>query len=440
MIKKISVLFTALLFAVIFFSCKDDEVVKTYSVSIQLDYPDTYAVAEGVEIKLTNTLTSTSYTGKTDNKGVVVFDVPTGVYEATASDKRTAGGVAYNFNGLKNFTVDNTWVATNIVTMELTLSKAAQIIIKELYIGGCKKNDNSGAFIMDKYVILYNNSDNTASLDNLCLAMVLPYNGNTTNSDYVGDKLFYEAENWIPAGQGIWYFPSGLTLQPGKQIVVALNNAVDNTITYSNSVSFANADYYCTYDMTAYNNTSYYPSPSSVIPTSHYLPGVNYGTGNAWSLSAISPAFFIFVTKDITPKDFANDANRTSLYNGSATQVRKKVPVEWILDGIEVFKQGSTNYKRLTAKVDAGYINHINNVGYTLYRNVDKTATEALAGNSGKLVYSYTGGTTDQPDGTTDPSGINAEASAKNGARIIFKDTNSTTNDFHQRNKSSLRN
>lgn len=81
----------------------------------------------------------------------------------------------------------------------------------------------------------------------------------------------------------------------------------------------------------------------------------------------------------------------------------------------------------------------INGFGYSIYRNVDKEATEAVESNAGKLVYSYSLGTTDQQDGTTDPSTIDAEASIKNGARIIYKDTNNSTNDFHQRKKASLK-
>ena len=70
-----------------------------------------------------------------------------------------------------------------------------------------------------------------------------------------------------------------------------------------------------------------------------------------------------------------------------------------------------------------------------LYRNVDKAATEALPENEGKLVYQYALGV----DSSTDPSGIDAEASMKNGAHIIFQDTNNSTADFHERQKCSLR-
>jgi hypothetical protein len=117
----------------------------------------------------------------------------------------------------------------------------------------------------------------------------------------------------------------------------------------------------------------------------------------------------------------------------------KKVPVSWVVDGIESFLLNNTNNKkRFLPAVDAGYVYHINKEGYSIYRNVDETATKAIAGNDAKLKYQYALGTV-SVGGTTDPSGIDAEASIKNGARIIYKDTNNSTNDTHLRIKPSLR-
>jgi len=440
--KIILYVFAISIVAICFQSCKKDDELKTYNVSLQLVYPDNYLSIEGVAVAVNSVSNNTVYNATTDANGNASFVIPAGAYEASASERRSDNGISFNFNGIADFTIGADWLETNMVSVNLTLSKAAQIIIKELYVAGCPKDDGSGTFSNDKFVVLYNNSDDDVSFDNVCFGFVNPYNGHATNNDYVGGTLFYESEGWIPAGQGIWYFPNGITLEPGKQIVVAINGAIDNTPTYTKSINFANANYYCMYDIGVYSLASYYPAPSSLIPTSHYLPAINFGLGTAWSLSNSSPAFFIFATQGITPSEFVADASYSNQYNGStsAANARKKVSVDWIIDGIEVFKQGSTSQKRLTAAVDAGYINHIGGEGYTLYRNVDKAATEAIEGNSAKLVYNYSGGTTDVADGTTDASGIDAEASIKNGARIIFKDTNNTTNDFHQRKKASLRN
>jgi hypothetical protein len=437
-------LFCLAIGALFFVSCKEgDDVVKTYSVKIQLNYPEAYNAAAGVRVKLINTLNNSVADTVTDHSGIAYFEVLAGAYEATATETRSEGNDFIILNGIKsNIVVADTWNAGNVVELTLSESKTSRLVIKELYNGGCQKDDGSGSFQRDPYVILYNNSTQPVSLENLCLAMALPYNSQaSSNADYVGGVLFYEAEGWIPAGTGIWTFKQNVTLDPGKQIVIALQNALDNTGTYSKSINFSNPEYYCTYDIEVYANTTYYPSPSDVIPTDHYLKAYHYGTGNAWPLSTTSPAFFIFQTEGTTPAAFAADAGRTNLYNNSSTQVRKKVPVEWTLDAIEVFQKGaSNNNKRLTATVDAGYIELTNAQGYTLYRNVDKEATEAIADNADKLVYDYNLGTAGGAvDGTTDPSGIDAEASIKKGAHIIYKDTNNSTNDFHQRSRASLR-
>lgn len=424
----------------VFNSCSDnnDDGQNTYAVTVQLVYPNNAAAKEGVEVKLYSTANNSTYEATTNGEGKAVFTVLAGIYQATATDVRAINGQKVTYNGLKSSIAVNEQSSTGItVQLDLTESAVSQLIIKELYAGGCQKDDGSGAFARDQYVILYNNSDVAASLQNICLGIVLPYNSNTnSNADYNNGVLSYESEGWIPAGTGIWYFTENVTLEPGKQIVIALANAVDNTKLYSKSINFDNSEYYCTYDIESYSNTATYPTPASKIPASHYLKAYHYGTGNAWPVSQISPAFFIFAPQGTTLKNFVDDASTTSYYNNATSQVRKKVPTKWVVDGVEVFKNDATNnYKRLTKDIDAGFVKFTNQQGYTLYRNVDKDETLAIDGNEAKLVYSYSLGI----DGT-DPSGIDAEASIKNGARIVYKNTNNSSNDFHQRSKASLRN
>lgn len=440
--KKLILLSCILSLSLFFYSCSDDDNddggYKTYPVSVQLVYPEGSELnaIQGISVKLTSTGGST-FDAVTDATGKADFIVPTGIYEASATDQRSSEGYSFIYNGIKgNIIVAETWTGAESIAINLTESKAGQVVIKELYVGGCPANDGSGVTYYDKYVILYNNSDMPASLDNLCLGMVLPYNATSVNNDYVNGVLFYEAEKWIPAGQAIWYFPSNLRIESGEQKVIALSGAIDHTPTYNNSVNLANSSYYCTYDMSVFTHTATYPSPSELIPTSHYFSAVVYGQGTAWNLSINSPAFYIFTTKG-SPVAFANDADNINYHGNNATapNARRKVPVDWVLDGIEVFQKGVTNNtKRLTATIDAGQVDFTNKIGYSLYRNVDKAATEALSDNKDKLVYSYNMGTT-----TTDPSGIDAEASMKKGARIVYQDTNNSTNDFHQRKQASLK-
>ena len=315
-----------------------------------------------------------------------------------------------------------------------------QIVIKELYNGGCQKDDGK-AFQQDKCIILYNNCPEQAVVNNLCIAFASPYNGHANNKNYTDDgRLTYETEKFTPAFGGCWWYPHSLVIEPYSQVVINICGAIDNTQTYSNSVNYAHADYYCMYDpASGFNNSSWYPAPSAAIPTSHYLNAKRLGTANAWSVSNSSPAVFIFQTKDIAPADFAENADNIWYDGGEAKDINAclKVPNDWIIDGIEVYQASriSDSRKRLTADIDAGFVGLTNQLGHTVYRNVDKEATEALPENAGKLVYDYALGV----DGSTDGSGIDAEASMKNGAHIVFIDTNNSTNDFHERQKCSLR-
>lgn len=444
--KKLFYIFTFLLLA-LSYACSDDNEsdYKTYSVSVQLmdtKVKNATINLEGIKVSLYDTSNNT-YSSLTDNKGIATFTVPTGIYRAAASTTYTEGGhpKLYNWT-INNITVTSNWQEDNIQNMQISESTKGKVIIKELYVGGCQNNENNKHFHFDKYVILYNNSGEVANLDNLCLGMVQPANAQATNNDYVEGKLKYAEEGWIPAGTGIWYYPGTLTIEPWTEVVIALNNAIDNTGTYKNSVNLAKAEYYCIYDNLVYPNTMYHPAPAAVIPMSHYWSAVHFGQGNAWSPSTTSPAFFIFSTQDTDPVSFATNEANSDYLGGVEKDLnrRKKVESKWILDGIEVFTTTSDkNQKRLTPAIDAGQTFLENKQGYTSYRNVDEAATKAIEGNAAKLVTNYNKGTTIDGKPSTDPSGIDAEASIKNGAIIVYQDTNNSTNDFHQRKEASLR-
>lgn len=401
----------------------------------------------GLEVRMRNTATETVFTATTNTNGMAEFKVAPGIYEVSASMTITTDEYKYIYNGSKGQVTIVSGQNDNI-ELEITETKVrlvvgeGTLVIKELYNGGCQKDDGSGFFQADKCVILYNNSANPVKAANLCFAIISPYNSQADNKWYdEGGKLIYADDNYLPALDGIWYFPDTLRVNPYQQVVVNCQGAINNIKTYSQSVNYANKDYYCMYDPEiGYNNKSYYPTPADVIPTSHYLKAVKIGISNAWALSITSPALVLFQTKDVSLTDYMANADNMIYTPGAAqNDINKNLKVrrEWIIDGIEVYTSTSNdNVKRLTADVDAGYVTLTNKQGHVLYRNIDQKATEALVENSGKLVYNYSLGV----ENSTDPSGIDAEASMKNGAHIVFQDTNNSTADFHERLKCSLRN
>lgn len=395
---------------------------------------------EGLDVQLRNTVTNTLTTVQTDAEGVASFSVTPGIYEALVSVKRSDNGKLYSFNGTSGQIVVrlNEEAATEI---EMKKAMINQVVIKELYCGGCMRNNGVETFHFDKSFILYNNSSEPATLSNLCVGAAAPSNAHARNDNYTGGgKLNYDGKGFIPVWNGIWYFTDDLTIQPYSQVVVNVHGAIDNTLTVSQSVNYANPDYYCMYDPeSGYTHSSYYPAPSELIPTSHYLKAIRVAQGNGWPLSVTSPALVVFQTHDVSPASYAQD-NANWWYDGGGTNIIDrcvKVPNEWIVDAVEVFSTNypTSNMKRLTADVDAGYVWLTRYQGHSLYRNVDKEATEALPENEGKLVYSYSL----RADGTVNADEIDAEASIRQGAHIIYANTANSTNDFHERQQCSLK-
>lgn len=171
---------------------------------------------------------------------------------------------------------------------------------------------------------------------------------------------------------------------------------------------------------------------------------VLYGEGFGWILPIDSPALLIFSTEGMTPEEFGKSDATTFYPDGLEDDIMfrfKKLKRSWCLDAVEAFEieHAGENIKRLTPDLDGGYVYQTWSQGHAVYRNVDKEATEAIAGNKEKLVYGYTLGTEDIELGSTDPSGIDAEASLRNGAKIVYMDTNNSTNDFHLRKQPSLK-
>jgi hypothetical protein len=450
--KGLYALVAAVLLSVTF-SCNEDPVAPaTYPVKVQLVYPEGFEPVADLEVSLG------TYKALTDASGIAAFEVIAGIYEASASEQREDEYYKYNLNANKSgISVNETWTGLDTVKLEYVLSATPQldegssapqgrVIVKELYNSGCPKDDGSGTFNYGTYLILYNNSNGVADLTHLAIATTLPANGHASNNFLSDGELLYASEKWLPAGFGIVYFPNKVELEPGQQLVIALSSAINNTQTYQQAVNFAHEEYYAVYDPeSGFNHTLTYPAPAQEIPASHYLKGIRLqgASSTSFMVSLNSPALFLFTPPaGSSIVDIATDANRLTIPPSSLpSQVALKVPVEWVVDGIEVFANSNlpASKKRLTPDVDGGWVGLTNAQGYTLYRNVDKEATEAITGNAGKLVYDYALGTNNLENGSTDPSGIDAEASIKNGARIIYKETNNSANDFHQRKKASLR-
>ena len=183
---------------------KKDE-YKTRTVTVQLTYPEgsNYSAIEGIVVMASSADNTTPLESKTDAAGIASFELPAGVWSFSSSDRRSESGTVYLFNGVAGNVVVEAADTPLPVVIEFTQSKTSQVIIKELYVGGCPKDEGTGAFALDKYAILYNNPEYPARLSGVCLAMVYPFpSSNKTNYDYVNGVL--KAPN--TAGPGMTMF------------------------------------------------------------------------------------------------------------------------------------------------------------------------------------------------------------------------------------------
>ena len=384
-------------------SCADIRHVNPYKeglhvLTVSPDWPESGLERSGAEVRVEDMNTGSRYVSQTDADGKAAFSLPSGLYRVTLSGR--------DGSNVFNASADKVVVSGEDFTLDLNLSisKAGSIVIKELYCGGCKKLPLEGDYQADQYFILHNNAYQVQYLDGICLGTLSPYNSTGANP-WVSEKG--QLPEFIPIIQAVWQFPGDgddFPLQPGEDAVVCLRGAIDHAAQYPLSVNLNRPDYFVCYNSTYFNNTAYHPAPGNLISQDRYLDVViKTGKANAYTMSLSSPAVVIFRAEGITIQDYVLIPENVTPVPGSAVDNVVKVPYEWVLDAMEVFDgRSANNQKRLSASVDAGYVSLSDTfLGHTLMRRVDEEAT-AQAGYE------------------------------------ILADTNNSLNDFYETEKQSL--
>ena len=378
---------------------------QLHTLQVNAVYPNEYSnyLREGVTVKIEDIDRGNSYTSKTDKNGTVRFSLTKGIYRIQISDKAEQD----IFNGL----ADKVKLVNGDLALNLPLvhSRSGDIVIKEIYCGGCTKLPFEGNYQSDKYMILHNNTSETQYLDGLCFGSLDPYNSQATNvwvtqDESTGATIF---PDFLPVAQCVWQFGgTGQTfpLAPGEDAVVVICGAIDHAAQYIQSVNLNKPGYFVCYNPVYFWNTLYHPAPGDQITPDHYLNVViKTGQANAYTFSVFSPATVLFKAKDTTIQDFVSQADNVIQKPGSTVDRIVKVPINWVLDAVEIYYGGSSNnMKRMPPSVDAGYVTQS-----ALY--------------DGRPLYRHT----------------DEEASREAGYEIL-EDTNNSSSDFYEREKQSL--
>lgn len=378
---------------------------RLHRLQVTAVYPEGYTehLREGVTVQLADIDRGHAYKTETDKHGVAQFTLAQGIYRVQISDK--------NGPDIFNGSVDQVRLTGSdlSLTLPLTHSKAGTIIIKEIYCGGCTKLPQEGNYQSDKYIILHNNDSEVQYLDSLCFGSLDPYNSQATNvwvtqDEATGATLF---PPFSPIAQCIWQFGgTGKTfpLQPGEDAVIAINGAVDHAAHYPQSVNLNKPGYFVCYNHVYFPNTQYHPAPGDQIAPDHYLNVVlKTGQANAYTFSIFSPATIIFKAKGTTIQEFVRQEGSVIQKPGSTAERVIAIPLDWVIDGTEVYYGGSSNNKkRISPSIDAGYVTQSATYdGRSMCRQVDEEAT-------------------------------------REAGYEILVDTNNSSTDFYEREKQSL--
>lgn len=353
------------------------------TLTVAAAYPDGYAdkAHPGVIVKAENVNLGYGYEAYTDASGKAVFTLPGGIYRISLSDV----GPEDVFNG----SADKVNVISGSVAISLPLlhSKPGTIIVKEIYCGGCKRLPQEGDYQYDSYIILHNNDYRVQYLDGLCVGALHPYNAMSSNPFVTKDPATGEIifPSYVPVSEAIWQFGGDGTsfpLQPGEDAVVALKGAIDHSQQYPLSVNLNKPGYFVCYNSTYFTNTMYHPTPGTNIRQDHWLEVVvKTGISNAYAFSINSPAVVLYRPVGMTMREFVQTADAIRpIPGGSGGAQVTAVPVEWVVDAVEVFSGTSTaNSKRLQASLDAGYVTLSDTfLGHTLHRYVDEDLSAGL--------------------------------------------------------------
>ena len=328
--------------------------IEEFSIKFSMpkDFGDTLQYAGQTVLLKGNRM---NYSAKTDSTGRVVFkNIIPGIYDISTNQKFT------NEISLVGDTLQFGLFKKDSLTMKLNKSIKENLIISKVYASGTKDNNNKN-YVADRYIEIFNNSDETQYLD---------------STIYLG---FVEAESVIafPAAANpgyvfarqIFRFPlkdKVFPVPPGGSVVIT-NSAINHTQYSPNSVNLQNADFEA-------KNTTFSNNPNvremeliySAFPSLIYMNLINGGDNGA----------FLFKTRESV-------RNFPIFYiPGKETGNRyMRVPIEYVFDGVETLKNYVTtgpkpNTKRLQSFVDAGYMYITALSGYThesIERRVDKS-------------------------------------------------------------------
>ncbi|QIA07953.1 DUF4876 domain-containing protein [Draconibacterium halophilum] len=388
--RKFVLITISLLMCLLLTNCKDD-VTPSYITTVKVGYPEGFTVAdfpENVTVTATNTnnTRTTSVTATSD--GNAIFELVEGNYNFTASFSVIGtDGEEYIFNGIiSNYSL----MAESDIAMNLILvDNTGGFIFKEIYYSGSRTPEDK-FYYSDQFHEIYNNSGDTLYADGLCIAVHAQTSTSTLTSwvddnDELLDRIPLTFHTWIVPGDGTEY-----PVFPGESFVIALDgidHRTDENGNPNSPVNLGDANW------ETYVESSGKDLDASAVPNLTMIYTTNTAMHD-WSTSVFGPAEVLFRLPNNDWESYVSDTGNFMTKPGSSSSTEYlMIDREFVIDAVECARVDRDDiYKRLPVELDAGY-----------------TYIEA---------------------GTYSSLSVRRKAKMIIGSRVIYKDTNNSSEDF----------
>ncbi|OFY44457.1 MAG: hypothetical protein A2X18_02170 [Bacteroidetes bacterium GWF2_40_14] len=269
------------------------------------------------------------------NGTVNVGNIIPGIYTITVSTEMNHNGFTYNYSG----NAVNIDLVTNNkqIEIEVGASKSGALVMKELYYCG-SRTPTGGSYFRDQFYEIYNNSEVVQNVKGLCIAQLNPLTATANMPVWPGD----DASKFVYAIT-IWQVPlnKDYLLNPGESIIIAqmADDHKKSNLNPTSPVNLLSAEF-----ETLVATTSLILDNPAINMYMAFWPAPTA----QWLSTVFGSAFIIyFPTETINPNNFVSPVGLTSK--------NYKISIDQIVDAVElVGNANQVQLKRVPAVLDAG--------------------------------------------------------------------------------------
>lgn len=335
----------ALLIPATFFSCSKDDQEQLSTLSVQIEGVAETTLYSKFQVKITEQKSGSVTTAKPNEKGIATFTLPQGNYKITADDAEN--GVSTMFGTVENYTLNQSSAEIKITVKPIFEALAKTFVLDELFFN-CSSNGEYDRNYYEEYFTIENISDRPLYADGLSVAIAAEPNNSEAGemNQYLEKEEIVISQLYTIPGNGREH-----VVEPGQSIVVA-HSAIDHTeggkkpkarnLTGANFEIFVPHQYAMTVDN---------PDVDNLIVNFSTFQAFSWGYGGGVSIMLVK------MKEDAT--EYCNK-HKVQLNNPNSFMTRKQdyviLPINTIVDGVEIGAKGQLVHKALPTNIDRGAV------------------------------------------------------------------------------------